>query len=168
MQEIYILRHGHAQDAVNGLTDFERALTVEGVEKIIRISQFFNATKVKLDLILTSPYLRAKETAEVFQSNLDLKPELKIVDFLACGSSSNEISRGLQSYSLKEKVLFVGHCPDLEMFLGKLIGAGRIPLKKGSLAKVTLEDSLETSGRLEWLITPKLVKNLKPKNKTMI
>ncbi len=163
MQEIYILRHGHAQDANNGLSDFERALTEEGIEKITKLGQLFNSLNGSLKLILSSPYVRAKQTAEVLLSNLISKPELKIVDFLGCGSSSNEISRGLINYSSRENILLVGHCPDLEIFVNRLIGGGRITLKKGSLAKINLENNTEVSGELEWLITPKLVKNLKSK-----
>ena len=78
----------------------------------------------------------------------------------------NEIARGLINYSSLKNVLLVGHCPDLEMFLGKLIGGGRIMLKKGSLAKIDLGNNIEISGNLEWLLTPKVAKKFKiSKNK---
>ena len=168
MQEIYILRHGHAQNAENGLNDFDRALTDEGVEKINKLSLFFNKLDIKLELVLSSPYIRAKQTAEIFVSNIDPKPDLKIVDFLGCGASSKEISRGLMEYSSCKNLLIVGHCPDLEIFLGKLIGAERITLKKAALAKVDFENNIEMFGELEWLITPKLFKRIKTKNETKV
>src|SRR3989338_1304797 len=108
MNEIYILRHGHAQDISDGLGDFDRALTEEGIEKINKLALFFNTLDANIEIVLSSPYIRAKQTAEVFVSNLTQKPELKIVDFLASGTSSNEISKGLMNYSLKESVLLVG------------------------------------------------------------
>lgn len=163
MQEIFILRHGHAQDISNELTDFDRALTEEGIEKITRLGQLFSSLNNDIQLILSSPYIRAKQTAELFHSCLTLKPELKIVDFLASGSSVNEIARGLANYSSLKNALLVGHCPDLEMFLGRLIGGGRILLKKGSLAKINLGNNLEMSGDLEWLLIPKIAKKLKTK-----
>lgn len=168
MQEIYILRHGHAHNIGNGLNDFDRALTDEGIEKINKLSLFFNKLDTKLELILSSPYIRAKQTAEIFVSNIDPKPDLKIVDFLGCGASSKEISRGLMEYSSCKNLLIVGHCPDLEIFLGRLIGAERVALKKGALAKVNFENNVEISGELEWLITPKLVKTIKVKNETKV
>ncbi len=168
MEEIYILRHGHAQKADNGLNDFDRALTEEGIEKINKLSLFFNKWDVNLEIVLSSPYLRAKQTAEIFVSNLTFKPELKIVDFLGCGASCNEISRGLMDYSLSKNVLLVGHSPDLEIFLGKLIGADRIILKKGALAKVNFENNIELSGELEWLVTPKLMGKAKIKNQAKV
>ena len=159
MQEIYILRHGHAQDLTNGLNDFDRALTEEGIEKITKLSLFFSKLDVNLGLILSSPYIRAKQTAEIFASNLTPTPDIKTVDFLVCGASSKEISRGLMDYSPNKNTLLIGHAPDLEIFLGKLIGADRIILKKGALAKVNCGNNIELSGELEWLITPKLLKN---------
>lgn len=163
MNEIYILRHGHAQDANNGLDDFDRALTEEGIEKINRLSLFFNKLDANLELVLSSPYIRAKQTAEIFVSNLTQKPSIKIVDFLSCGASSKEISKGLIEYSSNKNTLLVGHSPDLEVFLGKLIGADRIVFKKGALAKVNFENNIELSGELEWLITPKLIRTIKSK-----
>ena len=163
MNEIYILRHGHAQDPNNGLNDFDRALTEEGIEKITKLSLLFSKLDANLELVLSSPYVRARETAEIFVSNLLPKPKLKIVDFLACGTSSKEISRGLMEYSSGKNILIVGHCPDLEIFLGKLIGAERVTLKKGALAKVNFQNNIELSGELEWLITPKLIKKIKLK-----
>ena len=168
MQEIYILRHGHAQNTANGLNDFDRTLTEEGIEKINKLSLFFNSLNISLEFVLSSPYVRAKQTAEIFISNLTSKPDLKIVDFLSCGASSKEISRELMEYSSSKNLLLVGHSPDLEIFLGKIVGAERITLKKGALAKVSFENSIEMSGELEWLITSKLVKKIKLKNQVKL
>lgn len=163
MDEIYILRHGHAEKVSNVLSDFDRALTVEGIEKINRLGSFLNTLEVGPDIVLSSPFLRAKQTAEVLVSNLNHKPEIKIVDFLSCGASSKDISKGLLDYSVNKSILIVGHSPDLDVFLGKLIGAGKVNLKKGALAKVNFENNIEISGELEWLITPKIIKRVKVK-----
>ncbi|MBI3591098.1 MAG: histidine phosphatase family protein [Candidatus Melainabacteria bacterium] len=167
MQEIFILRHGQAEDITECVTknDFDRNLTEEGKERIQKLSLLFNSLQEGVDLVLSSPYNRAKDTAEIFTSNLTPKPELKIVDFLSCGASSKDIVKGLFSHLALNKVVLVGHSPDLEMFLGKLVGAERIKLKKGALAKVTLNNSIEFSGELEWLITAKLIKKFKLKEK---
>lgn len=164
MENLYILRHSNAEDLnenhKNG--DFDRRLTEEGIKKTKRISSLFNKGKILLDCVLTSPYLRAKETAEHFVANLDTKPPLKEVDFLSAGASVKEISMGLISEYMKENnVLIVGHAPDLEIFLGKLVGAQNIKLKKGAIGKVVLNNSVELYGELEWLVTPKLTKCFK-------
>ena len=169
MQEIFILRHGQAEEPGENQskTDFDRKLTEDGKVKINKLGLFFNTLEEGLNLVLSSPYLRAKETAEIFTDCLEPKPDLKIVDFLSCGSSCKEIAKGLIQYSSLNKILLVGHIPDLELFLGKLIGAERINLKKGSLAIVTLDNSIEYSGELVWLVTPKLIKKLKLKEKKL-
>lgn len=167
MQEIFILRHGQAEELNENQSkdDFDRNLTEEGIERTKRLGLLFNKLKEDVDIILSSPYIRAKKTAETFVDNLLIKPELKIVDFLSSGASCKDIAKGLLPYSSKSKIVLVGHAPDLETFLGKLIGADRIKLKKGAMAKVALNNSIELSGELEWLITSKIVKRLKVKDK---
>jgi len=167
MEDIFILRHGLAEELGENQakTDFDRKLTEEGKDKINKLGLFFDKTEENITLVLSSPYLRAKETAEIFTNSLDPKPELKIVEFLSPGSSSKEIAKGLVQFSSHKKVLIVGHIPDLELFLGKLISAERIKLKKGALAKVSLENAIELSGELVWLITPKLIRKFKLKEK---
>lgn len=163
MNEIFILRHGQAEEPneVPEKSDFNRNLTKDGKTKTKNLSLFFNKLQEEVDLVLSSPYLRAKETAEILVSNIAPKPELKIVDFLSCGASSKEIAKGLIPYSTLKKVVLVGHAPDLELFLGKIIGGDRVKLKKGAIAKIVLSNPIELSGDLEWLITPKVIKKIK-------
>ncbi len=165
MNEIFILRHGKAEDIheTQSKNDFDRRLTEEGQKKTNKLGLFFNSLEENVDLVLSSPYLRAKETAEIFVRNLDPKPDLKIVDFLSCGNASKEIAKGLSEHIIKNKVVLIGHAPDLELFLKNLIGSSDIKLKKGSLAKVILKNHLTLSGELEWLITPSILKNYKLK-----
>ena len=167
MQELFILRHAQAEDLNKGQNknDFERALTEEGIERTKKLGLLFEKLKEDINIVLSSPYIRAKTTAEIFANNLLVKPELKIVDFLACGASCRDIAKGLLPYSSFNKIVLVGHSPDLELFLGKLISTERIKLKKGAMAKVILNNSIELSGELEWLITSKIVKKLKVKSK---
>lgn len=170
MEEIFILRHSDAEDIDEKLekNDFERKLTEEGIKKIKKIGLFVNALNEEIDLVLSSPLIRAKETARIFVDSLSEKPELNIVDFLSSGASSKDISKGLLNYVNYKKIVLVGHSPDLEIFTGKLIGASHIGLKKAAIAKVRLNNNLELSGELEWLITPKLLKKFKLKEQTSI
>lgn len=168
MEEILILRHGDAQDLTecNSSNDFDRALTDEGKKKIIKVSKLLKAIGQEIDIVLSSPFIRAKQTAEIITENISTKNGLKIVDFLGCGSSVKEIAKGLTDYTTSHSVMLIGHIPDLELFLGKLICAERIKLKKAAIGKVKLENSIELSGELEWLITPKILKKIKLKKET--
>ena len=164
MKEIFVLRHGKAEDIsqCHSKIDFDRKLIEEGKLKATKLGKFLNKVDGDINIVISSPYLRAKETAEIIVNLFDKKPELKIEDFLSSGVSIQEISRGiLDKYSEKDKILIVGHAPDLEIFLGKLIGAKSIMLKKGAIAKVILNSSIELSGELVWLITSKVIKDVK-------
>lgn len=161
MESIFILRHGVAEDFTDTKSDFSRKLTEEGIKKTKRLSEFFVSLNDEIDAVLTSPYVRAKETAALFVSKFHNKPEIIDVEFLSSGASCNEIIKGLQPYLSHKKVVLVGHAPDLEIFLGKLIGAEYIKLKKGALAKVNLFNSLDLSGELEYLVTSKVLKQIK-------
>ena len=164
MKEIFVLRHGNAEDIneCQSKSDFDRKLTEEGKDKIAKLGKFLNKIDSNIDIVITSPFLRAKETAEIVVNSLDKKPELKIEDFLSPGVSVQEISRGiLDKYSKKDKILIVGHAPDLGIFIGKLIGAKNIILKKGALAKIVLNDSIELNGELVWLVTNKVINSIK-------
>ena len=167
MESIFILRHGKAEDLNESQSknDFDRKLTEEGRKKTKKLGIFFNTLEENIDLVLSSPYIRAKETAEIFVSSLDPKPEFKIVDFLSSGSSCKEISKGLSDYFSYNKALIVGHAPDLEIFLGKLMGAENIKFKKGALAKVTLNSAINLSGELEWMVTSAIIKKIKLEEK---
>src|SRR5437762_5836957 len=63
--EIYILRHGIAEEAHGGMRDAERALTAEGAKKLHDVLRRARAVDVQPSIIVTSPYRRARETAEV-------------------------------------------------------------------------------------------------------
>lgn len=162
MEEIYILRHGEAEDIDQCEThnDFDRKLTEEGKEKTKKLSKLFHRLNEKVDIILTSPYVRARETAEIFASYLNTKLDLKPVDFLSCGAGYRDIAKGLVTYSSYKSIVLVGHAPDLDLFLGKLVRAEKLKLKKGALAKVVLDNCIELVGQLEWLVTPRFVKKV--------
>ncbi len=166
MQNIFILRHGHAEelDQVQQKNDFDRKLTEEGIDKVTKLASFLNKMEENIELILTSPLVRAKETATIMSKILVPKPDMKVVEFLTSGVSVKEIAKGLMTFNSLNNVLLVGHAPDLEIFLGKLINAERIKLKKSALAKVALNEGVELAGDLIWLVVPKVVKKLKQKD----
>lgn len=161
MDNIFVLRHGVAEDYSLVGDDFNRKLTDDGIKKTKRLSQFFNGLKEDLDIVLTSPYVRAKETAELFIENIAPKPKLEVADFMSVGASSREIAQGLLPYNNYKKVVVVGHEPDLGLFIGDVIDADGIRVKKGALAKINLFNSIELSGELEWMITSKVIKAIK-------
>jgi phosphohistidine phosphatase len=137
---IWFLRHG---DAEQGSPDFERKLTAKGERQATDAGAALAALGVKLELCLTSPRVRARDTARIACEALDV--DVVEEDRLAGGDFDPlELSAGL------DEVLLVGHEPDFSDVIGELIG-GRVDMKKGGLAAV--ED-----GELRLLLRPKETK----------
>jgi phosphohistidine phosphatase len=137
---IWFLRHGDAED---GAPDFERKLTDKGRRQSADAGAALDALGVEFDVCLTSPRVRARETAEHACEYLDV--EIAIEERLQGGRFDPlELAAGL------DNVLLVGHEPDFSNAIAELTGA-RVDMKKGGLAGV--ED-----GELRVLLRPKETK----------
>lgn len=164
--KLYLLRHGIAVD--RGTPGFERdadrTLTPEGRERMEQEAQGMAALGLKWDRILTSPYLRARETAEIVAQKLGCPERLEVCEALVPGGSRKDLFKRLQKCEADEQILLVGHEPDLSELIGELIAADpdvAIDFKKGSLACLALDrPSRPETACLEWLLTPKLLRLL--------
>lgn len=163
---LYILRHGIAADKADWKgPDSDRPLTQEGIRKMKKAARGIRRLDLEIDWILTSPYRRAYDTALIAAKELKAKKKLKIVRSLAADGDPNALLRHLaRDYRSWETVLLVGHEPYLSRLISVLISGdpnASLALSKGGLAKLTA-DSL-TYGKcatLEWLLTPKTLKQL--------
>ncbi len=165
--ELYILRHAMAEAAPNPPSggDSRRRLTAEGAEKMRRAAKGIKTLKLSFDLILSSPYLRAKETAEIVADVLHADRRLEMTSLLQPDGNLKEFIEELKKkHSDKKSVLLVGHEPGLSRLISVLISGGTqasIEMKKGALCKLNAE-SLE-HGRcaaLEWLMTNRQLRRL--------
>src|SRR5215471_14121561 len=105
MMQIYILRHGIAEDPKRGHPDSDRALTDEGREKLRRVLKRARAAGVTPAAILSSPYRRAVETAEVAAKELDYAGEIKRTRALIPEASPSEIWNELRALKDEPAVL---------------------------------------------------------------
>lgn len=157
--EIYILRHGIAEEAKAGMSDSERALTDAGREKLRKVLERARAAGVKPSLIVTSPYRRAKETAEAARQVLGCE---KVVESeaLTPGSTPEEIWGMIRQRRKETALLLSGHEPLLGLTVGYLLGcaAMQIDLKKAGLVRIDQEDlGGAPRGILKWMLIPRLV-----------
>jgi len=157
--EIYVLRHGIAEDAGAGVPDSERALTDAGREKLRRVLDRARAAGVKPSLILTSPYRRALETAQMAGQVLGCG---KVVESQALvpGSTPEEIWDAIRERRREASLLLSGHEPLLGLTIAYLLGAPalQVDLKKAALVRVDQESfSGAPRGILKWMLTPRLV-----------
>jgi len=165
--EIYLLRHAPAgtRDPEGRADDSLRLLTPEGIEKMKHLARAMRALKLKFDLILSSPFERAKQTAEIVAAEFKLKRALKFTEHLAPDGDAELLIERLPSlYSRPKRVLLVGHEPHLSRLAGMLIAGHEITgfkLKKGGLCKLTARRlQYGACAGLDWVLTPKLLAKL--------
>ena len=155
--ELYFLRHGIAEDVgPEDSGDAGRRLTKDGVAKMRAAAHGLRAMAVQLDVLLSSPFVRAHQTAEIV--GRELRIELQLADALAPGCDSERLFGLLAEHRGAERVMVVGHEPDFSNLIGALTGGSRVQLKKGGLARVDL-DALELgAATLVWLFPPKALR----------
>ena len=162
--EIYILRHGIAVDrgTPGYKKDGDRPLTEDGIDKIHQVVEAMLAMELKFDLILSSPYVRAAETAKIVAGELD--EEVTFTEFLLPDGNPLELIREIND-NKPQSVLLVGHEPDLSRLMSLLISGeseAAIELKKGGLSKLTAEKLMfGQCATLHWLLTPKQLRALR-------
>ena len=160
--DLYIIRHAIAQqlDKKNDFTDEKRDLTNEGRERMREIAKGLLKLNVELDLILTSPLVRAVETAEIVASGLGLsKKEIEQTDNLKPGASIDRLFTEIKKLTGVESLALGGHQPDLGEIVSRVAqGNGNLSLvlKKGSVCLINVIETVPTlHGNLMWLLTPK-------------
>lgn len=157
--QIYLLRHGIAEDARAGTSDGDRALTKEGVEKLKKVLNVAREAGVSPSLILTSPLRRAVETAQVAAEVLGTKQPLVRTEALVPSASPEAVWGEIRAHRTEKAILLASHEPLLSGTLSYLLGSSRVlvELKKGALVRIdTSEFGAAPRGLLQWLLTPKL------------
>jgi phosphohistidine phosphatase len=161
--ELYIVRHGIAIDREDPKcpADPERFLTDEGREKSRQAAKGVAEIASLPDLILTSPYLRALQTAEVFAEVLEYsKNKIRKSELLLPGAEPMQLFREIAKDKDLSSVFVFGHAPHLDDVLATAVGTKHhiSALKKAGVAFVELKRLVPPSGELVWLATPKLLR----------
>ena len=152
--QLYFLRHGLADwpdwDAAQ---DHLRPLTKEGLKKMKAEAKTLVRLGVKFDAILSSPYTRALQTADIVAGQFG--QEVTEEAHLAPGFNLERLQAIVTRYPTAQALLLVGHEPTFSSTITALIGGGRITLKKGALARIEITSFDPLSGDLLWLLQPK-------------
>jgi len=160
--KLYLMRHGIASepDGPSFEVDSQRPLTAKGRDKINRIARTLKKLDIKPDLILSSPYVRAEQTATILAKEFDRREHLKFSDLLVpAGKAEAIISKIVENYMVDE-LLIVSHEPCLSLLISTL-AAGHLELainiKKGGMCCLSADDlRIERRATIEWLLTPKI------------
>ncbi len=156
--DLYVLRHGDAlgKDAWKG-DDSARPLSEEGVAMIRGVAKALAGLSPGISLVLASPLVRAKQTAEIVAAALRPEKTFLADERLCPGFDPEALGAILADHSDVAALLLVGHEPDFSQTIGVCIGGGRLEVKKGSLARLSIADPLKPSGSLLWLLPPRIL-----------
>jgi phosphohistidine phosphatase len=157
---LYVIRHAIAVDEGTSEyeSDSERPLTDKGRKKMRQIAKALRNLGVEFDLILSSPYVRARETAEILADVFKMKKKLDFSDnLIPLGNPELLITEVNEKYSVNSLAV-VGHEPHLSTLVGLLVAENAkidVTLKKGGACYLSADDlHQEHRATLEWLLTP--------------
>ncbi|MEO7319600.1 MAG: phosphohistidine phosphatase SixA [Chthoniobacteraceae bacterium] len=154
--ELYFLRHADADTIAE--TDDARPISEKGEGQCKKVARFCESHGLTRMRVLSSPVLRAKQTAEIVVAHLGL--ELEIAPWLACGMRPSVATRHLEEYADEATVMIVGHEPDFSGLAAFLLGMSsgeQIEIRKASLTGMTVT-SLDMGGaRLDFSVPCRLM-----------
>jgi phosphohistidine phosphatase len=161
--ELYVVRHGIAIDREDPKCppDPERYLTEEGIEKTKRVAAGVAALSASPDLLLSSPYVRAMQTAEIFAAAFDYpKQKIRRTDLLLPGSEPTLFFRELAKDKQTSTLFIFGHAPQLDDIIASALGSKHhiTSMKKAGVALLELKRISPPNGQLLWLAPPKLLR----------
>lgn len=154
--ELYLLRHAHAGNASDWTgDDAKRPLSAKGRRQAERLGRYLAELRFEPDSILSSPKLRALETARLVADSLGVAV---VTDERLAGGVDLDALDAIVSGDGGRQVMLVGHDPDLSDVCGELIGLPFLALKKGALARVDITLPMAPgAGTLRWLLPPEVV-----------
>jgi phosphohistidine phosphatase len=167
---LYIIRHAIAVDEATSdyESDSERPLTDKGRKKMRQIAKALRNLGVEFDLILSSPYVRACETAEILADLFKMKDKVVFSDNLIPLGNPQLLIGEINEKPAMDSLAIVGHEPHLSALIGLLTAEGsklEITLKKGGVCYLSADDLHHQDHRatLEWLLTPGILMEISDK-----
>jgi phosphohistidine phosphatase len=160
---LYLMRHAIAVagDEPGVDTDGERPLSPKGIKRMRKAARGLKRLEIPFDALLTSPLLRARQTADVVAPLIGLESQVEVISGLTPESSVDNLISDLTGYQNWEHLLLVGHEPLLSQMMAFLLTGKKnqelgIELKKGGLCRIEI-DGLppDKPGKLHWLLAPK-------------
>jgi phosphohistidine phosphatase len=161
--ELIFLRHGLAADLEDWKgDDADRPLTAEGADRTKEVVRGLRALKVRPDAILSSPLLRARETAEIAKKGLITDTKVELVDELALSASPDRLIARLADLAEKPVVLCVGHEPHISTTMSAMVSgktAASFEVKKAGACCIRFTGIPKAgAGTLLWLLPPKFLR----------
>jgi len=162
--ELYLIRHGVAAERGDKWPDdTKRPLTDDGIQKLRRAARGLARLGVRIDMIVTSPLVRTRQTAELVAAAFEPRPHIVNADSLAPGGAHAAILADLEKHARRTHIGIVGHEPGIGELAARLIGSRHaIAFKKGAVCRIDV-DALPPNGpgELRWFLTPRIMRTIK-------
>jgi phosphohistidine phosphatase len=161
--QLYLIRHGIAAERGEAYPDDTvRPLTAEGISRMRKQAKALNGLGVQLDVIVSSPLVRTRQTADIVSDALEGTPDVVLSDALAPEGTSAAVIQELARHTKKHAVALVGHEPNLGELAARLIGARRaLEFKKGGVCRIDFEAfPPKGAGSLRFFLPPRLLRQL--------
>ena len=162
--ELYLVRHAIAAErGPNYPDDRKRPLTTEGIARFKSAVEGLKTLDVTIELVVTSPLVRASHTAELLVAGIGAKPRLETLDALAPDGRIPAVLEAIAKASKKARqIALVGHQPSLGELAVRLLRArGALEFKKGAVCCIELDGAMPTGpGTLRWLLPPRVLRKL--------
>lgn len=162
--ELYLVRHGLAEERGDAWPDdTKRPLTDEGISRMRKGARGLARLGLSVEVVLTSPLVRARQTAEILAAALDPRPSLVNIDSLAPDGTYAAVIADLEKHGRKARLALVGHEPMIGEFAARILGSRHpIEFKKGAVCRIDIDDLPPAGpGDLRWMLTPKILRALK-------
>lgn len=154
---LYLIRHAIAEEEAPSGEDSQRELTDKGAKKMRLIAKGLRTLGIEFDLILSSPYLRAMQTAEIL-SEVFKKKKFVLSNHLMPAGDPNLLIAEINEKHTVDSLAIVGHEPYLSTLVSLLTADGapvEMTFKKGGVCYLSTDDLHHThKATLEWLLTP--------------
>lgn len=162
--ELYLIRHGIAEERGDAWPDDDkRPLTDDGMSRMRKATRGLARLGVVFDVVLSSPLVRARQTAEIVAGGVAPRPTLTNIESLAPGASFAALATDLEKHARKTRIALVGHEPGIGELAARLIGSRHpIEFKKGAICRIDVEDVPPGGpGELRWFLTSKILLSIK-------
>ena len=163
MTELYLIRHGIAEERGEAWPDdSKRPLTAAGMAKLRKAARALDRLGVAIDVIVTSPLVRTRQTAEIIAGGFEPHPHIATADALAPGGTVSAVLSDLEKHAKRARIALVGHEPGIGELAARLIGSRHpIPFKKGAVCRIDVEGLPPAGpGDLRWVLTPKIMRTI--------
>ena len=161
--ELYLIRHAVAEERGESWPDdAKRPLSDDGTARMRKAARGLVKMGVTFDVVLTSPYVRTRQTAEIVATAYDERPPIVAIESLAPGGSVQSVLSDLERQTRRSRIAIVGHEPNIGELAARLAGSRNpIEFKKGAVCRIDVKTFPAGPGRLRWFVTTKILRALR-------